>query len=138
MCCVEKRLAAQCSYKGQVVSLSIGCSVGWLVLDPSKKWPLEYQRLIKTYQTLPTHLPTYLCDSRIISDSSDITDTFVKKKSPPTKKYILRKNVQKKIYTYIYLINNLFDIKCYQICSFLLPPIMTKSNSNYDKILKKI
>ena len=34
-----------------------------------KKWPLEYQKVVKTY------LPTYLCDSSDISDSCDSYDS---------------------------------------------------------------
>ena len=54
-------LAAQSSYRSLVVCPSVRCVMF------VKKWPLKYQKVIKTY------LPTYLWDS---SDGSDSPDSF--------------------------------------------------------------
>ena len=56
-------------------SLVVCPLVGWLVgrsvgpLMFMKKWPLEYQKLVKTY------LPTYVRDSGDSRDSSDLSDS---------------------------------------------------------------
>ena len=56
-------LAALSSSRTTVVGPSVGPSVRPLMFV--NKWPLEYQKVIKTY------LPTYLWDSSDSSDSSD-------------------------------------------------------------------
>ena len=50
------------------VQLLVGPSIGRSMMFV-KKWPLEYQKVIKTY------LPTYLCDSSDSSNSSDSCDS---------------------------------------------------------------
>ena len=59
-------LAALSSSRTTVLGRSVCPSVGLSVGDVCEKWPLEYQKVIKTY------LPTYLWDS---SDSCDICDS---------------------------------------------------------------
>ena len=68
-------LAALSSSRSLVVCLSVRPSVGPSVGPPVgplmfvKKWPLEYQKVIKT------NIPTYLWYSRDTSDSSDSSDS---------------------------------------------------------------
>ena len=62
-------LAALSSSRTLVVSLSVCLSVDPSVRDVCEKWPLEYQKVIKTY------LPTNPCDSSYSSDSSDSSDS---------------------------------------------------------------
>ena len=59
-------LAAQSSSRSLVVSWLVCRSNHWSLW---KKWPLEYQKVIKTYR------PTYLWDSGDISDSCDRCDS---------------------------------------------------------------
>ena len=61
-------LAALSSSRSLVVCPSVRRLVGWLVMFV-KKWPLEYQKFIKTYHR------TYLWDSIDSSDSSDSFDS---------------------------------------------------------------
>ena len=62
-------LAALSSTRSLVVGWFVRPSVGRLLMFV-KKWPLEYQKLIKTY------LCTYLRDSSHSSNSSDSSDKF--------------------------------------------------------------